>query len=214
MKSKTNEITLIIAKKGVGKSTIAAAIATAQNKKVFWITPIPKSYPKRKYDVENYNRLNIWDSVQACFIVEKDRKTLDNHLTRIMNIARKLENGACLVIDELDFFVNSHLHNQTKLFEAINYGRHIQLDIIAVARRIQDIPANLASNCDYFVLGKNANLDNDTKYYKQFFTTEVIELSKSLEIGEFYKIEQQSQEVSKIKVNEKMAKELFREVEK
>lgn len=214
MKQKTNKITLIIAKKGVGKSTIAGALSLAQPKKVFWITPIPKSYPKRKYDIENYHRLNIWDNMQSCFIVETEREKLDSHLTRIMNISRKLDNGACLVIDELDFYVNSHLHNQTKLFEAINYGRHIQLDLIVIARRIQDIPANLASNCDFFILGKNANLDNDTKYYKQFFNQQVIELSKSLDKGQFYSIEQNTQNIQKIEINEKIALELFREVEK
>lgn len=205
---KSNSIYIIIAKKGVGKTTIAYAISQTQPKKVFWITPINDSYHMAKIDTRDYRLLSLGNELQTCFIVEKKRENLDKHLERIINISKNSKEGIFLVIDELDFYVNSHLQHKTKLFEVINYGRHAQLDLLVISRRLQDIPANLATNCDYFILGKNANLENDTKYYKQFFTDNAIQYAKFLEVGEFLQIDTISQELKKLKLSKEVAERL------
>lgn len=211
MTSKSNKIFIVVAKKGVGKTTIASAIAQTQDKKVFWITPIENSYPIRKIDTKNYGLLSIENKLQTCYIVENNRENLDKHLQRIINISKNSKEGVFLVIDELDFYVNSHLQHKTKLFEIINYGRHANLDLLVISRRLQDIPANLATNCDFFVLGKNANLENDTKYYKQFFTDFAIKYAEQLKIGEFLSIETNTQEICKITLSKETANSLFKE---
>lgn len=185
---KQNKITLIIAKKGTGKTTIANALALCQDKKVFWVTPLETGFFKKKIDCIGFRELDLNNKLQTCYIVENDLDKVQEHFKRISLIAKNSQEGILLVIDELDYYASSRLHHSSELFKIINYGRHNQLDMIFIARRLQDIPTTTATNVDYFILGKNLNIKNDVRYYQNFLTDEAINHTQELAIGEFLKV--------------------------
>nr|CRY93774.1 hypothetical protein [uncultured prokaryote] len=199
---KQNKITLIIAKKGTGKTTIASALALCQDKKVFWVTPLDTGFFKKKIDCVGFSELDIDNKLQTCYIVENDLDKVQEHFKRISLIAKNSQEGILLVIDELDYYASSRLHHSSELFKIINYGRHSQLDMIFIARRLQDIPTTTATNVDYFVLGKNLNIKNDVKYYQNFLTDKAITHTQELEIGEFIKVATNSGKISKLILNQ------------
>lgn len=207
---KTNQINLIVAKKGAGKTTIATALAYSQNKKVIWITPIKGGFFKKKVDLESFHDMDLKNNNEFIFL-EIEKEDFNKNLRRVINISQNQENGLFLVIDELDYYHNSHIHNSQEIYKAVNYGRHAQLDLTLISRRIQDVPANICTNCDYFFLGKNANVKNDVKYYQNFMRSDIIEFSKHLETGEFLKIEAISQEASIIKISQDALRALEKE---
>lgn len=205
MKSKTNTISAIIAKKGSGKSLFATALALAQDKQTFFITPLKESYYLLPLDTINYREYQPNQPLQINYIEVTDRKKIDRELQRIINISKNSENGILLIIDELDYYSNSRLNYKSNIFNIINYGRHAQLDLIFIARRLQDIPSNVITNCDKVYLGVNNNIDNDIKYYKQFFNDNVIQYSTALNIGQFISYNTQTNEIKKTFINSQTA---------
>ncbi len=207
---KQNKITLIIAKKGTGKTTIASALALCQDKKVFWVTPLDTGFFKKKIDCVGFSKLDIDNKLQTCYLIENDLDNVQEHLKRISLIAKNSQDGVLLVIDELDYYASSRLHHSSELFKMINYGRHNQLDMIFIARRLQDIPTTTATNVDYFVIGKNLNIKNDVKYYQNFLTDKAILETQKLNIGEFLKVSTNSGKISKLVLNIQAVEKLER----
>lgn len=195
---KQNKITLIIAKKGTGKTTIANALALCQEKKVFWVTPLDTGFFKKKVDCLGFKELDLDNKLQACYIVENDLDKVQECLKRISLIAKNSQEGVLLVVDELDYYASSRLHHSSELFKMINYGRHNQLDMIFIARRLQDIPTTTATNVDFFIIGKNLNIKNDVKYYQNFLTDEAILETQKLDLGEFIKVSTNDGKISKL----------------
>lgn len=183
---KKNTLSIIIAKKGSGKSVFATALMLAQDKKPFFITPIQNAFYFLPYDTYGFNQL-VASPLQSSFIV-CNRDNLQATLKRIQNLARNYENGAMLVIDEIDYYCNSRIHYDNELHNLINYGRHLELDIVFIARRFQDMPATILTNADIVYIGRNNNVKNDEKYYRNFFNSELIAKSANLEVGQFLEI--------------------------
>lgn len=190
---KKNTLSIIIAKKGSGKSVFATALMLSQPKKCFFITPLVNAFYLFPYDTLGFYNLNE-NPLQTAYIC-CDREKIQQTLKRIQNICRYYENGCLLVIDELDYYCNSRIHYENELHNLINYGRHLQLDLIFIARRFQDIPATILTNADKVYIGRNNNIKNDEKYYKNFFNSEIIAKSAELEIGEFMQINSQDNNV-------------------
>lgn len=203
--TKQNEISAIIAKKGSGKSLFATALALSQDKPTFYITPLEDSYYLLPCDSVNYKNYQPNQPLQINYIEVTDREQINKELQRIKNISKNSENGVLLIIDEADYYSNSRLHYKSEIFNIINYGRHAQLNIIFIARRIQDIPANIVTNCDKIYLGVNNNIENDLKYYKQFFRDEVIKYSAMLKTGKFISYDTRSDKISITYINQKTA---------
>lgn len=185
---KENTISIIIAKKGSGKSVFSQALALAQDKKVFWITPIVGAYYMLPCDCIGYDpkKYTLENRLQTNYI-NADRDNIEQELEKIKRIARNSEKGLFLVIDELDYYASSRLFYKSNIFELINYGRHLQIDLVFIARRLQDIPTNAQTNADFFYLGQNNNIENDLKYYENFLKKGIIYKSKALEKGQFIK---------------------------
>ena len=201
MKLKKNTISLIIAKKGSGKSVLATSLALSQNKKTFYITPIKRGFYTLAYDSINWNDFNR-SPLQIAYIECNDRERINYLLDRIKRIANNTLGGVLIVIDEIDYYSGSKLSFKSSIFDIVNYGRHLQLDLIFIARRIQDVPKNVVTNSDYIYLGKNNNIANDVKYYRDFFNENVIEYSKSLPEGKFLRVDSQGEDLSKVYITE------------
>lgn len=207
---KTNKLSAIIAKKGSGKSLFSTALALAQDKQTFYITPLKNSFYLLPTDTINYKGFQPNLNNQINYIEVLERENIDKELNRIIRISENSAEGKLLIIDELDFYASAHLSYKSKIFSIINYGRHAQLDIIFIARRLQDIPSTTLTNCDYVYLGQNNNIENDRKYYKQFFNDRVIEFSKLLNKGEFLEYRTDTATLTLKFISEKVANSLIR----
>lgn len=190
---KSNTLSIIIAKKGSGKSVFATALMLAQDKKCFFITPLVNAFYCLPYDTLGFNNMNE-STLQTCYIC-CDRDSIQPTLKRIQNISKNYSNGVLLVIDELDYYCSSRIHYENELHNLINYGRHLQLDLIFIARRFQDIPATILTNADKVYIGRNNNVKNDEKYYKNFFNSELIAYSANLEKGQFLEVNSQDNKI-------------------
>lgn len=201
---KKNTLNIIIAKKGSGKSVFATALMLSQPKKCFFITPLVNAFYLLPYDTLGFANINE-NPLQTCYIC-CDRETIQPTLKRIQNISKTYNNGALLVIDELDYYCNSRIHYENELHNLINYGRHLELDLIFIARRFQDIPATILTNADKVYIGRNNNIKNDEKYYKNFFNSELIAKSATLDRGQFIEINSQDNQIIVKSINENTVK--------
>ena len=106
----------------------------------------------------------------------------------------------CIFIDELDFYLGSATNNESSFFKLINYGRHKEIDLIAVARRAQDIPKTLTSQMDMLFVGKQGLDINDKKYISAFVGEQNAERTESFQVGDFYKIDLINSKIDFIRV--------------
>lgn len=209
--AKTNNLTLILAKKGSGKSTLAQALAHSQNKPLFMISPNVESLAKWQIDKVNNVELDL-DSMQKVqyshiFYVQKD--DFNELLSDLIELKE-----VCILIDELDFYLKSKADNETAFFKFINYGRHKQNDLIAVTRRMQDIPKTLTSQMDTLFIGKCGFDINDKKYLSAYLPEALCENLNELELGEFYKIDLINNKITYFKVPFEISKILERRLNK
>lgn len=159
---KKNEISLILATKGSGKTILANALALAQNKPAFVLTPI-----KSGWDMQNGDLLNI-DEIQelhpcTTHIFEVKAEEFEGLLKEIIEIK-----NICVVIDEVDIFSNRAISHHTPLYELVNLGRHNEIDLIALSRRPCDMPTTLRSQADTLYLGRVGKEVNNKKYVKEW----------------------------------------------
>lgn len=189
---KQNKLTLILAKKGSGKTILGTALAFANDKPLFIISPNLHSiatFPHDRiftsdnladleFDFENIKK------TKSHTIFYLQRVDFDSVLESLMNF-----DDICIFIDELDFYTGSATNAESSVFKLINYGRHKQVDLIAIARRAQDIPKTLTSQMDFLFVGKQGLDINDKKYIESFVGKENAERTESFKVGDFYKID-------------------------
>ena len=190
--AKTNKLTLILAKKGSGKTILATALAFANKKPLFIISPNVHSIATFAHDSvytsENLSDLEFdFETIKktkshTIFYIQKD--DFEGVLSALMGFE-----NICIFIDELDFYLGSATNNESSFFKLINYGRHKEIDLIAVARRAQDIPKTLTSQMDLLFVGKQGLDINDKKYISAFVGEQNAERTESFQVGDFYKID-------------------------
>lgn len=188
--SRTNAISLLIAKKGTGKTALATALAITQPKKVFWITPLKTELYFFKNDTWGLQNADFNDTKQICYIFADSYQNLQTNLQSLQEKIRENNEqngaiGALIVIDEIDFYLKRNTIDE--IYKIINYGRHLNIDFLAIARQIQTTPTTLRTNIDNFIIGESWNLTNDRKFYADFLTDDELKIVENLGKFEFFK---------------------------
>ena len=205
---KTNKLTLILAKKGSGKTILGTALAFANSKPLFIISPNVNSIATFPHDSvftsENLSDLEFdfeyikKTKTHTIFYLQKD--DFEPILSALMQFDK-----ICIFIDELDFYLGSVTNNESSFFKLINYGRHKQIDLIAISRRAQDIPKTLTSQMDLLFVGKQGLDINDKKYISAFVGEQNAERTEYFKVGDFYKIDLINSKIDFIRVPEPIA---------
>lgn len=159
---KKNNISLILATKGSGKTILANALALSQEKPVFVITPIKSGWDMQKGDFLNIEEIEELHPNNT-YIYEVKYNEFENLLKEITEIK-----NICVVIDEIDIFSTRAISHQTSLYEIINLGRHNEIDLIALSRRPCDMPTTLRAQADTLYLGRVGKEVNNKKYIKEW----------------------------------------------
>lgn len=182
---KQNKITTIFANKGSGKTILATALAAAQDKPTIIISPIKNSIPTHFRDKINAKELDedFWGGVAYIYYIY-NAKDLEELLSSLMELE-----GICIVIDEIDFYYKNLLDKELELYKLINYGRHKQIDLIVMSRRLQDTPKALVSQTDVFFVGRIGRSFTDFEYVRKTLDKEIAESAQYLEIGSFIRVD-------------------------
>lgn len=206
---KTNNLCLILAKKGSGKTTLATALAYANDKPAFIISPNLGSICTFEIDKVNITEIDLPDMQKRkyCHIFYIQKEEFES----ILNDLIELEN-ILIVVDELDFYFNKSVGNESAFFKLINYGRHKQNDLIAISRRMQDIPKTLTSQMDSLFVGKCGLDINDRKYLGSYLPESTLEGLIDLEIGEFYKVDLIKNKITYFTLSSEVSKILERRI--
>lgn len=188
--NRSNTISLLIAKKGTGKTALATALAITQPKKVFWVSPLKTELYFFKNDIWGLNNADFTDTKQTCYIYSDSYKNLQENLQILQEKIRENNenngaNGALIVIDEIDFYLKRNTIDE--IYKIINYGRHLNIDFLAIARQIQTTPTSLRTNIDNFIIGESWNLANDRKFYADFLSDDEIKNIENLDKFQFFK---------------------------
>lgn len=189
---KSNLLTLILAKKGSGKTILGTSLAFCSEKPLFVISPNKNSiatfYHDSIFTSDDLSDLEFdfeyikKSKSHTIFYIDKD--DFEPVLSGLMEFK-----DICIFIDELDFYLGSATNNESSFFKLINYGRHKQIDLIAIARRAQDIPKTLTSQMDLLFVGKQGLDVNDKKYICAFIGDDLAEKTESFDVGDFYKVD-------------------------
>lgn len=208
---KSNNLSLILAKKGSGKTTLATALAFCNDKPLFIISPNYMSIAH--WELDKINDIDIdleamkKKKYSHLFYIEKD------DFNEILGDLIQLE-SVCIFIDELDFYLGNRSDNEDAFFKLINYGRHKQNDLIAVSRRLQDIPKTLTSQMDTLYIGKIGLDLNDKKYLNSYLPSEVCDDLINLEQGDFYRVDLIKNKISYFHLSNEVSKILERRLNK
>lgn len=208
---KTNNLTLILAKKGSGKTILGTALAFANEKPLFIISPNLHSIATFSHDSvfcsENLENLEFdFENIKktkshTIFYLQRD--DFEGVLSALMEF-----NSICIFIDELDFYTGNATQAENAFFKLINYGRHKQIDLIAIARRAQDIPKTLTSQMDSLFVGKQGLDINDKKYISAFVGEENALRTENFKVGDFYKIDLINSKIDFIRVPTALANQI------
>lgn len=179
---KKNNISLILAAKGSGKTILANALALSQEKPVFVITPIKSGWDMQRGDLLNVDDIEELHATTTHIYETKydDFEPLLREILEIKNI--------CVVIDEVDIFSTRAISHQTSLYEIVNLGRHNEIDLIALSRRPSDMPTTLRAQADTLYLGRVGKEVNNKKYIKEWIGDDYAEWASAADPYTFKKI--------------------------
>lgn len=181
---KKNNIAVILARKGSGKSVLMQYLLLNNPKSSIIIDPTGSlgAFKNRLFfdteaDFINAMKNGLFEKFKKnkvdCIIDSpRDLEAFLGYLNRI-----KLSNFQ-LVIDEIDLFYNAQLSQQSNLYYFINLGRHREVDILGVARRPANMPRPLTSQSDDIYIGHMNQEPIDQKYIKEFVSADFSNIEK------------------------------------
>ena len=180
-----NTITTLFANKGSGKTMLATALSLAQPKPIIFVSPILNSIPKHFRDKINESELkdDFYNGVSYIYYID-DVNELEELISSVLDLG-----NVCLCIDEIDFFYKNILDKDLELYKLVNYGRHKQIDLIVMARRLQDTPKVIVSQTDVFYIGRIGRSFTDFEYIRKTLDKEVAESAQYLDTGSFIRVE-------------------------
>ncbi len=201
---KQNTITTIFANKGSGKTMLATALGLAQSKPVIFISPIMHSIPTHFRDKVNQSELqeDFYSGVSYIYYLN-DFIALEELLGSIAT----MEN-ICIVIDEIDFYYKNMLDKELELYKLINYGRHREIDLIVMARRLQDTPKAIVSQTDVFYIGRIGKSYTDYEYIRKTLDKDIAEDSQYLPRGDFMRVALGDNKATRIRLSQTLIHQL------
>lgn len=206
---KQNTITTIFANKGSGKTMLATALSLAQDKPIIWVSPIANSIPRHFRDRVNEPELrdDFYNGVSYIYYIDSFNE-LEELIGSVLDIG-----SVCLCIDEIDFFYKNMLDKELELYKLVNYGRHKQIDLIVMARRLQDTPKVIVSQTDVFYIGRIGRSFTDFEYIRKTLDKEVAESAQYLSIGSFIRVALGKDRATLIKLPYELITKLQRGIE-
>lgn len=184
---KQNKISVIMATKGSGKTLLATALSIAQDKPLFMISPIENSIYAHFRD--KVNESNVDDDILQGITYVYYAHTANELEALLQDIQESFNQGVCIMIDEIDFYYKNLLNKELELYKIINYGRHKEIDLIVLARRLQDTPKAIVSQADVFYIGNIGQSYNDYEYIKKQVGKSYADMAQTLPKGSFIKLE-------------------------
>lgn len=194
---KQNKITTILASKGSGKTMLASALALANPKPTFFLSPIKSGIPLHKYDKLNESDLHndFYDGVMYAYHID-NKPEFEETLQSILQLT-----NVCVVIDEIDFYYSASVQKETAIYQLCNYGRHKEIDLIVMSRRFQDIPKTLTAQTDEYFIGRIGRDYNSLEYIRKTLDKDIMEMCKFLDVGNFIRVRNaESNEVTLVKL--------------
>lgn len=174
---RTNEITLVLGRKGSGKSYLCRKLVNAASRRII-IDPmresvsgaVVKSFPAL---VEYLRRVR-----RGRFSVILRAMDIQSELDAIaLTVAGEPDNpplpDTTLYVDEIDRLC-SPSQIPEPLFRLANYGRHFRISLIGAARRPKRIHHDLTANADRLLIGALME-PADADYFREYIGDELAE---------------------------------------
>lgn len=169
-----NQVTVVIGKKGSGKSTLVREIV-AERKRVAVIDSLAE------YDESDGCRVVYEDECVDAMIDAAQSKTFRLSLRRLeiednldlLRLAYEIEDYL-LVVEETSLYVTASVL-PSEVAQLIRYGRHKRIDQCYVARRPSELHRDLTANADNIVCFQTQE-PRDLVYLRNYFGDEAFEL--------------------------------------
>lgn len=176
---KKNKIITIISRKGSGKTALMQYEAFINPKSCIIFDPTGSLLPFKNrvfIDYEKQNITKILNKIGTRIYSQKIDIVIQkcNDVEKILEIIYNNLENICIVIDEVDLCYSATISNNTYLYKLCNFGRHKEIDLIAVARRPANTPRALTSQSDYIYLGNSNKEPRDLQYLSTFLNKEII----------------------------------------
>lgn len=183
---------------------LATALSLAQDKPCIIVSPIKNSIPTHFRDKVNCSELDDDFNGGITYIYYLTSvKDLEELISSVMQM-----NNICLVIDEIDFYYKNLLDKELELYKLINYGRHKEIDLIVMSRRLQDTPKALVSQTDVFFVGRIGRSFTDYEYIRKTLDKDVADSAQFLDIGSFIRVDITNDNPTLIKLPQKLVNSL------
>jgi len=170
-----NSITVVLGKKGSGKSTLVGEIIKS-NRRVVVLDALAE------YDMKQGCAV-VWESDCVDAIVERYRSNRKFKLScRCIEVEDNLAlmrvlyecPGILIAIEETSLYC-SPSNLPSELARLIRYGRHKELDLVLVSRRASELHRDITANADNVVTFRQQE-PRDIQYLKSFFGDDALTL--------------------------------------
>ena len=180
--NRENDLTIIIGRKGCGKSSRARAIALERKRRIY-IDPmhehtdgvIVRDFPSLASYLKSHAHSNY--AVVFRSLDEKEMLAAIAIATRGSPENPPLP-GVTYIIDEIDRFCSSRSLPEP-LHRLANYGRHFSASALFIARRAKALPSDIRANADRYIIGQTFE-PGDAEYMREYIGDEKAEAVKAI----------------------------------
>lgn len=182
MTTRENDLTIIIGRKGCGKSSRAREIAKERERRIY--IDVMHEYTDgvivRDFaSLAAYLREKAYSRYSIVFRSLDEREML---AAIAIGTKGSPENpplpGVTYVIDETDRFCSARSFPES-LHRLVNYGRHFGASAIFIARRAKALPTDMRAAADRYIIGQTFE-PGDADYMREYIGDEKAEAVKAI----------------------------------
>jgi len=167
-----NTVTVVIGRKGSGKSTIVREIV-ADYPRVMVLDSLAEYDDCDVVEEDDCPEALLKASGQSKFRIACRCLGLEDNLD-LMRIAYEMPPKTLIVIEEASLYA-SPTHLPDEMAALIRYGRHRELDLVFVARRPSELHRDVTANADVLVTFQTQE-PRDIMYLRSFYGDEALTL--------------------------------------
>lgn len=182
MSARENDITIIVGRKGSGKSSRAKAIARERTRRIY--IDVMHEYTDgvivRDFaSLAAYLRTRVYENYSVVF-----RSLDEKEMLAAIAIATRgsPENpplpGVTYIVDEADRLCSARSMPEA-LHRLANYGRHFKASAIFIARRAKALPLDIRASADRYIIG-NTFEPGDVEYMREWIGDDNAEKVKAI----------------------------------